>query len=84
MDEIAVGSALMLLEDVEFYRTRGASFRGLLGAEVEQRGRVAGTLRDLVLGRGGAVGELLVERDGEPARLPAADCRVVSPRASAA
>jgi len=85
VDEIAVGSALMLLEDVEFYRTRGASFRGLLGAEVEQRGRVAGTLRDLVLGRGGAVGELLVGRGGDPARLSAAGCRVVvSPRASAA
>lgn len=84
VDEIAVGSALMLLEDVEFYRSRGASFRGLLGADVEQGGRTAGTLRDLVLGRGGAVVELLVEHGGVPARLPAPGCRVVSPRASAA
>jgi hypothetical protein len=84
-DEIAVGSALMLLEDVEFYRSRGASFRGLVGNEVEQgRRRAVGRLRDLVLGRGGAIDELLVELGGVPARLPAADCRVVSPRASAA
>jgi hypothetical protein len=83
-DEIAVGSALLLLEDVEFYSSRGASFRDLLGFDVEAAGRVAGTLRDLVLGRGGAVEELLVERGGMPARLPAAGCRIVSPRASAA
>jgi hypothetical protein len=84
VDEIAVGSALMLLEDVEFYRSRGASFRDLLGAAVESGGRRAGTLRDLVLGRGGEVEELLVERARVPARLPAAGCRIVSPRASAA
>lgn len=83
-DQIAVGSALMLLEDVEFYRSRGASFRDLLGAVVEQKGRPVGILRDLVLARGGEIAELLVERGGVPVRLPAAGCRVVSPRATAA
>ena len=32
-DEIAVASALMLLEDVGFYEKRGASFRSLLDAD---------------------------------------------------
>jgi hypothetical protein len=83
-DEISVGSALMLLEGVDFYRSRAASFRGLLGARVEQEGRAVGTLRDVVLGRTGEVAELLVERDGVPVRLPTRGCRVASPRASAA
>ncbi len=83
-EEIAVGSALLLLDDVDFYRNRGSSFRELLGAEVEQGGSPAGLLRDLVLGRGGQVSEVLLERDGVPVRLPAAGCRIVSSRASAA
>src|SRR5207302_5712009 len=62
--EIAVGSALLLLEDVDFYRSRGASFRELLGAEVDRHGRPAGSLRDLVLGERGEVSELLLERGG--------------------
>lgn len=82
--EIKVRSALMLLEDVGFYRSRAASFRDLLGDEVEQAGRRAGTLRDLILGARGEVSELLLERDGLPVRIAAAGCRPASPRASAA
>ena len=41
-DEIAVASALMLLEDVSFYLKRGVSLRSLLGGEVGRRGRTAG------------------------------------------
>jgi hypothetical protein len=82
--EIAVGSALILLEDVEFYRSRGASFRALVGEEVERRGRPAGSLRDLVLGPRGEVSELLLERGGLVGQVPAAGCRVASSRASAA
>ena len=82
--EIAVGSALMLLDDVGFYRGRAASFRGLLGREVERHGRPAGSLRDLVLGPRGEVTELLVELGGARIRVLAAGCRVASPRASAA
>lgn len=49
-DEIALGSALLLLEDVEFYRTRGRSVRALLGSEVE-----GAVLTDLLLADDGEV-----------------------------
>ena len=78
--EIGVGSALMLLEDVEFYEKRGASFRSLLGGAV---GR-SGVLRDLYVGAGGAVTELQVERDGELRRVSAAGRSAAPPKLSAA
>ena len=67
-DEIAVGSALMLLEDAGFYEKRGTSYRSLLG---EPMG--GGVLKDLVLDAAGHVVELIVELDGErvPAPVPA-------------
>ena len=77
---IAVGSALMLLEDVEFYEKRGTSFRALVGCEVH----AAGTLRDLIVGAGGAVTELEVEHDGATRRVPATRQAVAAPRLSAA
>lgn len=77
---IAVGSALMLLEDVEFYEKRGTSFRALVGCEV----RSAGVLRDLIIGAGGAVTQLEVERDGATRRVPAVGQAVAAPRLSAA
>lgn len=77
---IAVGSALMLLEDVEFYEKRGTSFRALVGCEV----RAAGTLRDLSIGAGGAVTELEVIDDGAMRRVPATGQAVAAPRLSAA
>ena len=83
-DEIAVGSALMLLEDAGFYEQRGASFRSLVGGQVEQAGRALGVLRDIVLGRGGAVRELEVDRDGAIVRVHAAGVRIASTRATAA
>jgi hypothetical protein len=79
-DEILVGSALMLLEDVGFYEQRGASFRSLLGGEVG----LEGGLRDLVLGPAGAVTSLVVELDGDLRRVPAAGATVVPTRATAA
>ena len=84
-EEIRVGSALMLLEDVNFYRTRGTSFRSLLGGEVQRSGRPAGRLRDLVLS-GGAVTELELDRGGASGvtRVPATGSVVVPARASAA
>ena len=63
-DEIAVNSALMLLEDAGFYERRGVSFRSLLGTEL-----AGGLLRDLRLNAAGHVVELTVERNGE--RVPA-------------
>lgn len=77
---IAVGSALMLLEDVEFYEKRGVSFRSLVGGEVGRKG----TLRDLYIGAGGVVTELEVERDGVLRRVPAAGHSVAPPKLSAA
>ena len=63
--EIAVGSALMLLEDAGFYEQRGVSLRSLLGTEL-----AGGRLRDLCLAPGGHVLELVVERDGERVTAP--------------
>jgi hypothetical protein len=50
---IDVRSALMLLEDVEFYRDRSRSLRDLLGGE----------FRDLLLAPDGHVEALVVERE---------------------
>jgi hypothetical protein len=67
-EEIAVGSALTLLEDAGFYERRGVSFRSLLGTELS-----GGLVRDLDLDASGHVVGLTVERDGErvPAPVPA-------------
>jgi hypothetical protein len=83
--EIRVGSALMLLEDVGFYRTRGTSYRSLLGGQVHRRGRPAGRLRDLVLSAGKIV-ELELDRGGAAGvvRVPASGSVVVPSRATAA
>jgi len=80
--EIAVGSALLLLEDVVFYEKRSVSFRSLIGAEVP----AGGVLRDVLIGNGGAVSELEIERDGSRRRLTAtgAGARVAPTRATAA
>lgn len=55
--EIAVGSALLLLEepDLDFYGSRTRTFRSLHGAMVERRGKMLGELRDLVIGEDGEV-----------------------------
>lgn len=63
--EIAVGSALMLLEDAGFYEQRGVSFRSLLGTELG-----GGIVRDAWFTSGGAVAELEVEIDGARTRIP--------------
>jgi hypothetical protein len=84
-DEIRVASALMLLEDVGFYRARGTSYRSLLGGEVQRSGRSAGRLRDLLLANG-EVTELELDRGGASGvvRVPAPGFVVVPSRASAA
>jgi hypothetical protein len=79
-EDIAVPSALMLLEDVAFYEKRGVSFRSLLNGTVG----VHGSLVDAWVAQGGAVAELEVERDGARRRIPAAGQRVAATRASAA
>ena len=61
--EIAVPSALLLLEDVGFYRGRARSLRELLGSAVVSQSRELGELRDLLLRPDGLVESLVVEQD---------------------
>ena len=68
--EIAVGSSLMLLEDVGFYRKRGQSLRALRGRPVHRGQRQLGALVDLTLGRDGALLEVVLDRDGSELRAP--------------
>jgi hypothetical protein len=75
---IAIGSALLLLEDAKFYEERGVSFRSLLDGEVD-----GGTLRDLTIDPRGAVTELVIERAGDILNIPAAGELVVPTRAAA-
>lgn len=81
---IAVASALMLLDDVAFYRTRGASFRSLVGTQIEHGGVPAGTLVDMRIGQAGDVVELDVERDGVRTRIPVAGSSFAAAAATAA
>jgi hypothetical protein len=61
--EIDVPSALLLLEDVDFYRGRSRSLRALLGCPVANGNGSVGELRDLRLAPDGTVAALLVEHD---------------------
>jgi hypothetical protein len=84
-EEIAVVSALLLLDDLGFYARRSASLRGLLGGEVTSGGRPEGRLRDLVVaGPHGSVVALLTEREGRERRLEPGVAVVAPRRASAA
>jgi hypothetical protein len=79
-DEIAVQSALMLLEDLAFYEQRGVSLRSLFGAGVDGRG----ALRDVAFDVRGRAEAYEVE-DGARVRLIRADgARLLPSRASAA
>ena len=84
-DEIAVGSALLLLQepDLSFYRRRGTMLSELRGRKVVRRGLQLGPLRDVVLDRSGTIAAVIV--DGGT-RLPLEPAlRIVEPgRASAA
>jgi len=63
-DEIVVGSALLLLEDVAFYRKRSRSLRGLLGGSVAEDGSGLGELADVLLLPDGSVDGIVAERNG--------------------
>lgn len=73
-DAIDVSSALLLLENVEFYRDRSRSLRDLLGGE----------LHDLLVRPDGSVEALLVERDGVVHRVEPTGVPVESERVSTA
>jgi hypothetical protein len=75
-DAVGVPSALLLLDDVEFYRGRSRSFRTLLGAPVAgDRGEI-GRLRDLLLASDGTVSELLVKQGDGIREVAPASVRV--------
>jgi hypothetical protein len=82
-EEIAVDSALLLLEDVDFYREHSRSLRALLGGAAVRAGRELGAVRDLLLASDGAVDELVVERGGRRSRADARGATVTAPHASA-
>jgi hypothetical protein len=82
-EEVEVGSALLLLEDVGFYRRRAASLRVLLGSEVTSAGVRLGPLRDVLVGPDGAVTAIVVERDGSLVRVDPAGASVAPGRAAA-
>ena len=83
--EIAIGSSLMLLDEIAFYRARGRTLGSLRGAKVTRGRRPLGTLRDVAFGVDGEICELLVAApSGELRVRPGADVRVAAPRASAA
>lgn len=60
-DEIALSSALTLVEDPSFYLRKGAAYRGLRGQTLTRGGHPLGVLRDLLLAKDGSVEELVVE-----------------------
>jgi hypothetical protein len=70
-DRVAVGSALMLLEEGEreFYRRLSRTFVALLGSAVARDGQALGNLVDLVIARDGAVEAVATQVSGSGARL---------------
>jgi hypothetical protein len=83
-DEIAVGSALTLLEDVEFYRRRSESLRALGGAPVRRGAALLGTLCDVLLAEDGTATALAVDQPDGIAQVDPRGATVASGRASAA
>ena len=75
-DEIAVSSALLLLDDVDFYRSRSRSLRALLGGTVESVQHELGVLRDLLIAPGGTVATLMVDQDGSMREVEPAGLRI--------
>ncbi|HEU5244192.1 MAG TPA: hypothetical protein VFU33_07320 [Gaiellaceae bacterium] len=83
-DAIGVPSALLLLEDFEYYRDRSRSLRGLLGDAVVSGGHELGELHDLLLLRDGSVESLVVRQDEDIRELLPAGTSVESERVSTA
>jgi hypothetical protein len=81
---IDVPSALLLLEDVEFYRGRSRSLRGLLGEPVVSGRYELGELHDLLLMPNGSVDSLVVEQDEGTREVRPAGAAVESGRVSTA
>jgi hypothetical protein len=75
-DEIALSSALLLLDDVDFYRGRSRSLRALLAGTVESAQQELGVLRDLLIAPDGTVAALMVEQDGAMREIEPAGLRI--------
>ncbi|HZT53295.1 MAG TPA: hypothetical protein VE995_02830 [Gaiellaceae bacterium] len=73
--EIAVPSALLLLEYVEFYRRRTRSLRSLLGTAVASGTHELGELRDVRLAPDGSVVSLVVATGDGLSELPPGSAR---------
>jgi hypothetical protein len=83
--EVAIGSALLLLDELPFYRAQGNAVADLRGAVVQTGGAPAGTLRDVLVSADGAVERLLVDTAaGEREVLVDAAVRIEERRAPAA
>jgi hypothetical protein len=69
-DELRILSPLVLLEEDElaFYRSRAFALSSLRGRSVTKRGKLVGTLRDVVLAPGGELVSVLLE-SGERVRF---------------
>jgi hypothetical protein len=83
-DAIAVTSALLLLEDVDFYRDRARSLRALLGGSVVEEGTAIGELRDLLVGADGGVEAVVVGQDDRVDQVDPRGLTVEPERVSAA
>jgi hypothetical protein len=75
-NEIAVPSALLLLDDVDFYRGRSRSLRALLGGTVANAQHELGVLRDLLIAPDGTVSALMVEQGGVMREVEPAGVRI--------
>jgi hypothetical protein len=67
-DALTISTPLVLLEEDElaFYRDRAFGLASLRGCTVERKGRPVGTLKDVIIGGGGALVEVIVEtQNGE-------------------
>jgi len=71
VDEIAIGSALLLFEerDLGFYRSRGHTLRARRGLPVVRGDRRLGELQDIVLAPEGRISSLVVDGVAGPERL---------------
>ena len=80
-DHVAVGSALMLLENGvrDFYRRRTAVFSALVGAPVERAGRRLGALSDVLVTRDGSAEAVCVDANGSGMQRHPSDGIVIAP-----
>ena len=69
---ITIESSLVMLEEhgLDFYRSRAFALSSLRGRVVTRQGNELGILRDVVVGDGGELISIVVERDGRIEPVP--------------